>query len=106
MEGAKLVARGIAQVGEVELSSTADSRRVLTRRPSTRQAGGVPTIHLLGRVGREADSAAVGARSRPAVDRLGDGEDASRGPVEHPPPVVMRPGRNAERAQGGVVELG
>src|SRR3954470_4614497 len=61
VQGAELVAVGVAQVGEGELAEAAlaDARRVLDGRAAVGDAGGVPGVGLCRRLAGEAQSEAV-----------------------------------------------
>ena len=62
VHGADLVAVGIAQIGEIEFAdgAFANAWRILARCRAMGDAGGVPGVGLLGRIGGKADGAAIG----------------------------------------------
>ena len=68
------------------------------------QAGGVEGVGLLGRLHGKTDGAAVGVAGGFAVDGGGDAEVAGGAAVEIPV-LVGHAGRNAQRAQQGVIKL-
>ena len=71
MQGADLVARRVAQVGEVEARLLTDAGRILDRRTAGRDAGRVPRIALLRTFHGKADGAAVrAAGSAPSMGLL------------------------------------
>src|SRR3546814_4999537 len=76
VQRAELVARRIAQIGEIELAETtlAHARRVFDRGAARSDAGLVPRLCLFGIFHREADRAAVSDRRGFAVDRRADEE--------------------------------
>ena len=70
MQGAKLVAVGIAQIGDIEFdpAAFAHARRFLAGLAATGDTGGVKRVGRLGRIGGKADGAAIGrGRSLPSI---------------------------------------
>ena len=69
LQGADLVAVGVAQIGEVELAgfAFAHARRVFAGFAAVGDAGGVPGIALIGRLYGEADRAAVRVAGLPSI---------------------------------------
>jgi len=98
VQGADLVARRIAQIGEVARAVRALSRRILTARAAVREARGVPGVGLGRALRREADGTAVAVGRRLAADRLRDREHAGRGALEATAPVVEDAGAVPQRA--------
>ena len=77
----------------------ANARRIFAGRAAIGEAGRVPGIGLLGRIGRKADGAAIGVCRRLAVDRLRHREHAGLGEVENAVAVDLgRPDTRACRA--------
>ena len=83
MQGAKLVAVGVPQVGQIHLPHRAIAHpwRVFARGAAVGYAGRMKSIGLLGRRHRKADGAAVAMACRFAIDGLGNAKAAggSRG---------------------------
>ena len=107
VQRADLVAGRIAQVGEIEFAcrTLAPTGRILDALAAVGDASVVEGLHLLGAVTGEADGAAVGVCRDLAVNRFGDAEHASLGPIED---ATLRIGlalRHANCAERGVVEL-
>src|ERR1035437_7302145 len=105
VQGAELVAVGIAQIGEIEFarSALAHTRRVLAGLAAIGDAGRMPRVGLLGGARGKTDRAAIGRGRRLAIDRLRHRENASFGHIENAM-AVYPPGRNAERAEQRVIE--
>ena len=93
MQGAKLVAGGIAQVSEIEAAALSHARWVFAGCAPGRKPGRVPGIGRFRARSREADGPTVGAGGGLAVERKGDAEDAIFGAIEKMRPLgSMTPG--------------
>src|SRR5216683_5365078 len=105
VQGAELVAVGIAQIGDIEFEATAlaHARRVFAGFSAIGDASRVKRVSLLGRTGGKADGAAIGRGRRLAIDRLRHRENAGRGSVENAV-AVYPPRRHTERAKQRVIE--
>src|ERR1700676_2133235 len=105
MQGAELVAVGVAQIGDVEFDPTAfaDARRFFAGFAAMGEAGGVERLGRLGRVGGKTDGAAIGKGCRLAIDRLRYREGPGLWGGENA--VTVHPARwHAERTQQRVIE--
>src|SRR6185312_6937210 len=107
MQRADLVAARVAQVRNVELArgALAPAGRILDAFAAIGHARIVERLDQLGAGATEADGAAIGARRRIAIDRLGDAEHAGLCAVEDAPLRVRLAFRQADDAQHGVVEF-
>src|SRR5882757_6023770 len=85
VQGAELVAVGIAQIGDIKLdpAAFADARRLFAGLAAMGDAGRVKRVGLFGRIGGKTDGAAIGMRRGLAVDRLRHREGPGLGPVEN-----------------------
>src|SRR4051812_10290290 len=105
MHRADLVAVEVTQIRniEVDAGALADAGRIFARDAAGGDAGRMPCIDLLRRVGGKADGAAIRARRRLAIDRLRHREHAGLGDVEDAMAVdARRP--HLERSEQAVVE--
>src|SRR4051812_11776980 len=105
VQGAELVAVGVAQIGDVEFhaAALADAGRILAGLAAMGEAGGVERIGLGLRCRRKSDGAAIGTAGGLAVDRLAHREGAGLGAPENAV-AVDAPLRDAERAKQRIVE--
>src|SRR4051794_864262 len=105
MHRADLVAVEVAQIRDIEVDAgaLADAGRIFAGNAAGGDAGRMPCVDLLRRVGGKADGAAIRRRRRFAVDRLCDREHAGLGDVEDAMAVdARRP--HLERGQQIVVK--
>ena len=107
MQRADLVAVGIAHIGKIELRAAAltPAGRILDALAAVRDGGIVERLDLLRAVAAEADRAAIGMRSRLAIDRLGEAEHAGRRAIKD---ATLRIGLSfgyADGAECRIVEL-
>src|SRR3954452_4174703 len=105
MHRADFVAIQVAPISDIEIDAggLADAGRIFAGNAAGSDAGRMPCIDLLRRVGGKADGAAIRRRRRFAVDRLCDREHAGLGDVKDAMAVdARRP--HLERGQQIVVK--
>ena len=107
MQSADLIAKWIAQIGEVEFCSTAlaPAGRILNALSAARYARVVEGFDLVRAVAAEPYGAAIGMGGWVAVDWLRYSESAGRGAIEDSTLRINLALRHADRAEHGIVKL-
>ena len=107
MQSADLIAKWIAQIGEVEFCSTAlaPAGRILNALSAARYARVVEGFDLVRAVAAEPYRAAISMGGWVAVDWLRYSESAGRGAIEDSTDRIDLALRHADRAEYGIVKL-